>query len=106
MTDKIIVLSTCATEAEAEKLARLLLDLRLAACVSAIPAMRSFYHWKGAIESSAECLLLIKTSRELFADLCQTLQKSHSYEIPEVLAVPILAGAENYLDWMGTHLRQ
>ena len=104
MTDKIVVLSTCATEDEAEKLARLLLDQHLAACVSVIPAVRSFYHWKGAIESAAECLLLIKTSRELFDPLCAALEKTHSYEIPEVLALPILGGAANYLEWMGRNL--
>ena len=85
MTDKIIVLSTCAAEDEAEKLARLLLERRLAACVSVIPALRSFYHWKGAIESASECLLLIKTSRGRFAELCETLQGAHSYEVPEVM---------------------
>jgi periplasmic divalent cation tolerance protein len=105
MTDKIVVLSTCATEEEAEKLARLLLDLRLAACVSVIPAVRSFYRWEGTIESATECLLLIKTSRDLFAKVSETLVKSHSYEIPEVLALPVLAGAENYLEWMERHLR-
>jgi periplasmic divalent cation tolerance protein len=105
MTDKIVVLSTCATEDEAEKLARLLLEQRLVACVSVVPAMRSFYHWKGAIETAGECLLLIKTSRERFADLCETLEKAHSYEVPEVLALPILAGAANYLEWMGKQIR-
>jgi len=91
---------------EAETLARLLLDRHLAACVSVVPAVRSFYRWKGAVESSTECLLLIKTSRALFPDLCETLQKAHSYEIPEVLAVPVLAGAANYLEWLGSHLRE
>ena len=105
MTDKIVVLSTCATGEEAEKLARLLLDERLAACVSVIPAVRSYYHWKGAIESTGECLLLIKTSRKLFADLCRTLQQAHSYEVPETLAVPIVEGSLTYLDWMDQNLR-
>ncbi len=105
MTDKIVVLSTCATGDEAETLARLLLDRRLAACVSVIPAVRSFYHWKGAIESASECLLLIKTSRTLFADLCETLREAHSYEVPEAVAVPIVEGSAIYLDWMEKHLR-
>ncbi|HMD71891.1 MAG TPA: divalent-cation tolerance protein CutA [Bryobacteraceae bacterium] len=105
MTDKIVVLSTCATADEAEKLARLLLDTHLAACVSVIPAVRSFYHWKGATESAGECLLLIKTSRKLFADLCETLRKAHSYELPETLALPIVEGSAVYLDWMEQHLR-
>jgi periplasmic divalent cation tolerance protein len=104
MTDKIVVLSTCATEGEAEKLARLLLEQHLAACVSVVPSVRSFYYWKEAIESAGECLLLIKTSRERFADLCETLEKAHSYQIPEVIAVPIIEGAQKYLDWMGKHL--
>lgn len=105
MTDKIVVLSTCATGEEAEKLARLLLDGRLAACVSVIPGVRSFYHWKGAIESSGECLLMIKTSRGLFADLCETLGKAHSYEVPEAIAVPVVAGAASYIEWMEKNLR-
>ena len=106
MTDKIVVLSTCADGEEAERLARLLLDEHLAACVSVIPAVRSFYPWKGAIESATECLLLIKTSRELFAGLCEALGKAHSYEVPETLAVPIVAGSAAYLEWMEQHLRK
>src|SRR5437899_9976456 len=66
MTDKIMVLSTCATEADAERLARALVAGRFAACVNVLPGVRSFYHWKGEIESSQEFLLLVKTSRDLF----------------------------------------
>jgi periplasmic divalent cation tolerance protein len=106
MTDKIVVLSTCGTAEEAEKLARLLLDEHLAACVSVVPAVRSFYHWKGAIESASECLLLVKTSRNLFPRLCEALEKAHSYEIPETLAMPVVAGSATYLDWMEQHLRK
>jgi periplasmic divalent cation tolerance protein len=105
MTDKIVVLSTCATEEEAERLARHLLDARLAACVNVIPGMRSFYHWKGAVESAGECLLVIKSSRGLFAPLRAELEKTHPYEVPEVLAIPIVEGAEKYLNWMASNLR-
>jgi len=105
MTDKIIVLSTCATEEEAEKLARALLEERLAACVSVISTMRSFYHWKGAIESAPECLLVIKSSRELFEPLCAALQKLHSFEVPELLALPVVAGGVNYLNWLESNVR-
>ena len=104
MTDKIVVLSTCANEEEAERLGRALLEQRLAACVSVVPGIRSMYHWKGAIESAAECLLLIKTSREQFPNVSTTLQKAHSYELPEVLALPVLDGSVTYLEWMGKHL--
>ena len=105
MTDKIVVLSTCATREEAEKLARVLLDQRLAACVNVIPGMRSYYRWKGAIESAEECLLVIKSSRELFASIGAVLEKEHSYEVPELLALPVLEGATNYLNWLVANLR-
>jgi periplasmic divalent cation tolerance protein len=105
MTNKIVVLTTCADENEAEKLARALLDDRLAACVTVIPRMRSFYHWKGAIESADECLLLIKSSRELFEPLSATLRKLHSYEVPELLALPVVDGETNYLNWLESNIR-
>lgn len=104
MTDKIVILSTCSTEEEAERLARLLLDAHLAACVSVIPRMRSFYHWKGAIESTGECLLLIKSSRELFDSVRARLEATHSYEVPELLALPVLEGAANYMNWLDANL--
>ena len=100
MTDKIVVFSTCADEQEAGKLARTLVEERLAACVSVIPGLRSYYHWNGAVESSTECLLMIKSSREHFAALRAAIGRLHSYEVPEVLALPILDGSPAYLDWM------
>jgi len=106
VTDKIVVLSTCATEAEAEKVARALIDARLAACVNVIPRMRSYYRWKGAVETSEECLLLIKSARPLFAELSAVLEKGHTYEIPEAIAVAIVDGAENYMNWLQTNLRE
>jgi periplasmic divalent cation tolerance protein len=105
MTDKIVVLSTCANEEEAERLARLLVDQRLAACVNVIPGIRSYYRWKGAVEAASECLLIVKSSRDLFASLTAVLEKAHSYEVPEALAIPIVDGAANYLNWLGANLR-
>jgi periplasmic divalent cation tolerance protein len=104
MTDKIVVFSTCATEEEAEKVARMLVEARLAACVNIVPGARSIYRWQGAIESAAEWLLIIKSSREIFARLCAALEKAHSYQIPEVLAVPVVEGAPNYLNWLEDQL--
>jgi periplasmic divalent cation tolerance protein len=106
MTDKIVVLSTCATEEEAEKLARLLVDQRLAACVNVIPRIRSYYRWKGAVESADECLLVVKSSRELMAAIGAVLEKEHSYEVPELLALPVVEGAANYLNWLLVNLRK
>ncbi len=105
MTDKIVILSTCATDAEAEKIARLLLEERLAACVNVIPRMRSFYRWNGAVESAEECLLVIKSSRDLFERLRVVLEGAHSYEVPEAIALPILDGAETYMNWLESNLK-
>jgi periplasmic divalent cation tolerance protein len=105
MTDKIVVLSTCASEAEAEKLARALVSAELAACVNVVPQIRSFYRWKGALETGGEFLLLIKTSRSLFDALKIEIEKLHPYEVPEVIALPIVDGSENYLNWLGQNLR-
>jgi periplasmic divalent cation tolerance protein len=104
MTDKIVIMSTCATEEEAERIARALVDARLAACVSIVPRVRSFYRWKGAVEDSAECLLVIKSSRRLFDSLRAAIEKAHSYEVPEVVALPIVDGAPNYLNWLHDNL--
>jgi len=104
MTDKIVVFSTASSAEEAEKIARALVNERLAACVNVIPSVRSFYRWQGKIEDSAEFLLVIKSSRELFDQLRISLEKLHSYEVPEVIAVPVVDGARNYLNWMDGEL--
>jgi periplasmic divalent cation tolerance protein len=106
MTDKIVVLSTCASEQEAESLARSVVEQRLAACVNVIPRMRSFYRWKGALESAEEWLLLIKSTRERFPRLVAALEKAHSYEVPEIIALPVVDGAANYLNWIDSGLRE
>jgi periplasmic divalent cation tolerance protein len=105
MTDQIVVLSTCATEADAERLARALVEARLAACVNVVPGVRSFYHWKGEIQSGVEYLLIMKTSRELFPALSAEVTKLHPYEVPELLALPVVDGAKDYLDWLHSNLR-
>ncbi len=105
MTDKIVVFSTCASADEAERLARRLVDERLAACVNVVAPVRSFYRWNGAIQDAAEFLLVIKSSRPLFEPLRATLESVHSYELPEVVAVPIVEGSPNYLSWIDRELR-
>jgi periplasmic divalent cation tolerance protein len=104
MTDKIVVLSTCDSEQEAVNLARQLVDQRLAACVSVIPGTRSVYRWKGKIEDSSEWMLLIKSRRDLFEALRAALMKLHTYEVPEVLALPVVDGSEAYLKWLDREL--
>ena len=100
MTDKIVVLSTASSAAEAETIARRLVDERLAACVNVVTGVRSFYRWKGKIEDSGEWLLVIKSSRGRFEELRAALEKLHSYDVPEVIALPVVEGTKNYLHWM------
>jgi periplasmic divalent cation tolerance protein len=100
MTDKIVVLSTCGSAEEAARIARTLVEKKLAACVNVMPAVRSVYRWKGAVEDQEETLLVIKSSRGLFDQLRTEIEKLHSYEVPEVIAVPIVEGAEGYLEWL------
>jgi periplasmic divalent cation tolerance protein len=105
MTDKIVVLSTCASAEEAERLARRVIDDRLAACVNVLSPVRSFYRWKGEIEDSAEWLLIIKSTRDKFDALRAALESAHTYEVPEVIAIPIVDGSPNYLSWIERELQ-
>ncbi len=109
MTDKIVVLSTCGSPDEAQRLARALVEKRLAACVNIIPGVRSIYRWrneagKDAIEEEEEVLLVIKTSRLLLEDLRSEIERLHSYEVPEVLAMQVVDGSERYLAWLEREL--
>ena len=104
MTDKIVVLSTCATEEEARRIAEELIRRRLAACVNLLPRVRSIYHWKGAVEEGEEILMIIKTARSRFEELRAELARLHSYEVPEIIALPVVDGAESYLEWIGREI--
>jgi len=104
MTDKIVVYSTCSSAEDAKKLATHLVEERLAACVNVVRGIDSYYRWKGKVEQEAEALLIIKTSRDLFERLRVEWEKIHTYEIPELIAVPVVQGAPNYLNWMDTEL--
>lgn len=105
MTNKIVVLSTCGSAEEAEQLARMLVDRRLAACVTVISPARSFYRWKGVVADATEWLLVIKTSRALFGRLRSALESTHSYKVPEILALPVVEGSTNYLSWLDSELQ-
>jgi periplasmic divalent cation tolerance protein len=100
MNQNLVVTSTCSNEEEALRIARELVERGLAACVQIIPAIRSVYRWQGKLEDSTECLLLVKTNSAKFELLQRTIELLHSYDVPEVLAVPVAAGSEKYLAWM------
>ena len=99
MTDYIVVLVTASSEEEGEKIAQALVEEKLAACVNVLPAMKSIYRWKGEIASEKEVLLLAKTKDRLFERLKRRVLEIHSYEVPEIIALPVLAGFEPYLGW-------
>jgi len=89
---------------EARRIARILLKKRIAACVNLVPNIGSWYWWKGRVEQGKEVLLLIKTSRSRLNLLSDLLKKSHSYELPELIALPIVWGDQGYLSWLSRTL--
>jgi periplasmic divalent cation tolerance protein len=100
MTDVVLVLSTVPDDESAERLARTLVDEKLAACVSLHPPMVSIYRWKGRVESSAERQLVIKTTRERLPTLEARIKALHSYELPEFIVVAVEGGSKEYLSWV------
>lgn len=96
----LVVLSTCPDPDTASRLARMLVEQRLAACVNLIPGLRSVYEWEGRIEEDAEVLLVIKTSRARYPELEARLTEAHPYEVPEILALDVTAGLPAYLAWL------
>jgi len=101
MTDKRIVLSTAGSEEEARKIAHALVERKLAACVNIVGPIQSVYRWKGAVESSPEFLLFIKTTAAAFARVRDAIRELHSYEVPECVMVAIADGDQEYLRWIG-----
>ncbi len=101
MTDKIVVLVTCASAREAEKIGHALVEQGLAACANVIQSpVKSVYRWKGRIESAREFLMVVKTVRSRFVSLERTIKELHSYDVPEILALPVVAGSRSYLEWI------
>ena len=105
MTDFQIVLSTCADREQAERIAYRLVEQQLAACVNILPGVQSIYRWQGNVESAAEVLMVIKTSASLTPEVQSTIASLHSYEVPELLVLPVSGGSEAYLAWLKASLR-
>src|SRR5258706_9977623 len=100
MTNSIVILVTTGSEAEAETIARALVEERLAACVNILPPIRSIYRWEGKVTDDREWLLVIKTQSQRFAAVEKKIKALHSYQVPEVIALPILQGSTPYLHWL------
>jgi len=99
-SNTIIVFMTASNGEEAARLADMLVGAHLAACVQILPEVESVYRWQGKIERAAEILLLAKTTRSKFEELERQVRALHSYDTPEIIAVPVVAGSARYLDWL------
>jgi len=99
-----IVMTTVVSPEEAARLGRTLVEERLAACATLLPAVQSIYHWKDQIESAAECMLLLKTANDRLHALEAHLHELHSYQTPEFLALAVESGSHPYLAWLHASL--
>ena len=103
--NQVVTLCTVPDKALGEKIAQALVEEQLAACVNLLPGVSSTYRWEGQVETASECLLLIKTDAEHFNTLKQRIKALHSYELPEIIALPIEAGSSEYLKWISENLK-
>ena len=104
-SDYIIVLVTTTDKPQAEKIAQALLNEHLIACANIIGPVTSFFNWGGKMDCADEYLMVMKSRKDLFDEVAGRVKSLHSYEVPEVLAVPIVAGSEAYFDWMAGVLK-
>ncbi|MGD0450645.1 MAG: divalent-cation tolerance protein CutA [Candidatus Bathyarchaeia archaeon] len=101
----ILILVATKDKLEAEKITKALLNERLIACGNITGPVTSYFHWSGQIEKSEECLVVMKSRTDLFAQVTERVKGLHSYEVPEILALPIADGSKTYLDWMSAVLQ-
>ena len=104
MTEYLQVLTTAGSEEEAERISSMLVERRLAACVQVIGPISSRYRWQGEIEQASEWICLAKTEATLYPKVEAAIRDAHSYEEPEVIAMPIAAGSRGYLDWVSDNV--
>jgi periplasmic divalent cation tolerance protein len=100
----LLILNTCPDKETATRVANTLVNQRLAACVNILPGLTSVYHWQGQIEASEEHLLLIKSTQEAYDRVESAIRQAHPYELPEVIAVTLVAGLDSYLAWIGDNV--
>jgi periplasmic divalent cation tolerance protein len=102
--DQIVVLMTASNAGEATRIGEMLVERKLAACVQILPPMTSIYVWKGEVQRESEILLLAKSTQAKFDELEAAVRAIHSYETPEIIALPIVAGSQSYLSWLSNCL--
>jgi periplasmic divalent cation tolerance protein len=106
VTDKVVILVTAASREECKKIARHLVEIKLAACVNIIPSVESIFHWEGKVADDEEFLMLIKSTRELFPEIKAEISRLHTYHTPEIICLPIIEGSRNYLQWVGDSVKR
>jgi periplasmic divalent cation tolerance protein len=106
MTDKRLVLTTASSREDALKIARSLVERRLAACVNVIPGIESIYRWEGRVEEANEVLLIIKTTENACEGVFRAVKELHSYAVPECISLPVESGSLPYLKWLGDSVDQ
>jgi periplasmic divalent cation tolerance protein len=100
MMDALVVFITASNEDEGANIAKTLVEERLAGCVNIVKDIRSIYRWEGKTEDEKEVLMIAKTQRSLFTKLSQRVRELHSYTVPEIIAIPVFEGSEDYLSWL------
>jgi periplasmic divalent cation tolerance protein len=105
-TGKIVIFITASSEPEAHKIANLLLTNRKAACVNIVPKVESSFWWQGKLDAARESLLIVKTRASLLPEIIDLVKGAHSYEVPEIVALPIIGGNEDYLKWIDNEVRE
>lgn len=103
---EVVVFITAPNEEEASALAKAVVEARLAACVNIVRNVRSIYRWQGAIEDDQEVLMVVKTRKDRIAELTEKVRELHSYDVPEVIAIPIIGGSKDYIQWLNESTRQ
>ena len=101
----VILFITTAADEEAQLISRVLLEQRKAACVSIVPGVSSLFWWQGRIDSAQESLLVVKTKARLVDEVVQLVKEVHSNDVPEIIALPIVAGNQDYLDWLDKEVK-
>ena len=100
MQEHLVVLITAGSQQEADRIANTLVAEMLAACVNVLPGVTSVYRWEGEVQRDQEWLLVVKTTREVLDDLVRRVQAIHSYDLPEIIALPVVGGSKGYLRWI------
>jgi periplasmic divalent cation tolerance protein len=105
VTDKVVIFVTAASRRECKKIARHLVETKLAACVNVSQPIESIYRWGGKIAEEREFLLIIKSTGELFPEIEAEISKIHSYDTPEIICLPVIEGSRNYLQWVSDSVK-